>query len=338
MKRIIAFWLVIILTVLGCSCSYYENNNDNNTDTYSNNKEDEEVVSLNDTKLLNGIEDAIYLQSIKATEAEYIVESVETIYISQEYIDEMEFNSQENVFFGYTLSELEEQFEGTAFVFSVDDSGNTNVSKFIPYDNTYEKMIKNVAIGTGVILVCVTLSIATGGAGLTSAQLIFTGAAKGATIGAFSSAAFGVVDGTVTYFETGDVNASLKQAGLSSSENFKWGATLGAIGGGISGGKNVATIKKEADILRNSNIKKAKLLASEIKANGGKPLEGYVGGRTFLNKEGKLPKGVSYKEYDLNKKIQGVGRDALRIVMGDDGTVWFTDDHYETFWKIMEGM
>ena len=55
-----------------------------------------DIYDSNDTKLLNGIEDAIYLQSIKATEAEYIVESVETIYISQEYIDEME-NLTDNI-------------------------------------------------------------------------------------------------------------------------------------------------------------------------------------------------------------------------------------------------
>lgn len=30
------------------------------------------------------------------------------------------------------------------------------------YDDTYEQVIKNVAIGTGVILVCATVSVASG--------------------------------------------------------------------------------------------------------------------------------------------------------------------------------
>ena len=58
----------------------------------------------------------------------------------------------------------------------------------------------------------------------------------------------------------------------------------------------------------------ARWVAEYVKENNGKPPEGYVGGRTFKNKEGKLPQG-NYREYDVN------------------GTVWYTDDHYDTFKK-----
>lgn len=68
-----------------------------------------------------------------------------------------QYNSQENIYFGYTLSELANQFQGKKFVFSVDD-GKTVVNEFQEYDDTYDQIIKNVAVGTGVILICVTVS------------------------------------------------------------------------------------------------------------------------------------------------------------------------------------
>lgn len=52
-------------------------------------------------------------------------------------------------------------------------------------------MLKNVAIGTGVILVCVTVSAVTAGAGAPAISLIFAASAKTGTIMALSSAGFG---------------------------------------------------------------------------------------------------------------------------------------------------
>lgn len=45
----------------------------------------------------------------------------------------------------------------------------------------------------------------------------------------------------------------------------------------------------------------------------------------------KLPEGVNYKEYDINPYIKGQNRGAERIIIGDDGSVWYTNDHYYTF-------
>ena len=56
-----------------------------------------------------------------------------------------------------------------------------------------------------------------------------------------------------------------------------------------------------------------------------------IGGDTFGNYEGRLPekKGRSYKECDID--TQGQKRGAKRIVYSDDGLIYYTDDHYETF-------
>ncbi|MFD4366233.1 ribonuclease domain-containing protein [Rhodococcus sp. NPDC058521] len=67
---------------------------------------------------------------------------------------------------------------------------------------------------------------------------------------------------------------------------------------------------------------------------------GTKGGATFRNNEGHLPEVTSdgtkirYREWDVNPKQPGRGRDAERIVTGDDRSAWFTVDHYDSFTRI----
>ncbi|MGO4201463.1 ribonuclease domain-containing protein [Rhodococcus sp. TAF43] len=67
---------------------------------------------------------------------------------------------------------------------------------------------------------------------------------------------------------------------------------------------------------------------------------GTQGGRVFGNHEGRLPgksdsgQKVRYQEWDVNRKQSGRGRDAERIITGDDGSAWYTSDHYETFVRM----
>ena len=68
--------------------------------------------------------------------------------------------------------------------------------------------------------------------------------------------------------------------------------------------------------------------------------QGTKGGITFRNSEGRLPAvgagggRVVYQEWDVNAKKNGQGRDAERIVTGNDGSAWYTLDHYDTFVRI----
>ncbi|MEM6273499.1 MAG: ribonuclease domain-containing protein [Bacteroidota bacterium] len=57
------------------------------------------------------------------------------------------------------------------------------------------------------------------------------------------------------------------------------------------------------------------------------------GGKKFKNREGRLPSGLTYREYDVNP-YNGSERDAERLVRADDGRVWYTDDHYSSFTLI----
>ena len=63
-------------------------------------------------------------------------------------------------------------------------------------------------------------------------------------------------------------------------------------------------------------------------------LDGYadgksIGGDRFGNYEGLLPDG-SYHECDVNT-MHASSRGAERIIYSDDGRIYYTDDHYESF-------
>ncbi len=58
-----------------------------------------------------------------------------------------------------------------------------------------------------------------------------------------------------------------------------------------------------------------------------------IGGDKFGNNEGKLPDGKKYKECDIDT-LGADSRGAKRIVYSDDGSVYYTDDHYENFEQV----
>ena len=248
MKKYIAVLLAFTIVLSGCAPAYSEAEpsskpalaEDIVQESVPGVKNDSELaesfIGLNDPKLLQYVEDSVYAELVSEFSSEdYIIENVSATYISKEYLEELAYNSQANVFFGYTLAELDAQFQGTRYVFTLGDNGETIVKPFEGYDDTYERVLKNVAIGTGVILVCVTVSVVTGGAGLAPISMVFAASAKTATTFALSSSLIGGVSaGVVEGFQTKDFDAALKAAALGGSEGFKWGAISGALIGGAS--------------------------------------------------------------------------------------------------------
>lgn len=208
--------------------------------------------SLSDPNLMRYVEDTVYADLVnQLNNDEYFVENVEAVYISKEYLDELAYNSQENLYFGYKLSELDEAFQGEKYIFRLSDSGETEVVPFEEYDDTYDKVIRNVAIGTGVILLCVTVSVVTGGVGAPAASMIFAASAKSAAAFALSSGVIsGASAGIVEGYKTHDYNKALKAAALKGSEGFMWGAITGAVTGGIGEAQTVSALKG-ADVTAN---------------------------------------------------------------------------------------
>lgn len=244
MKRIVA--LILSMVMLLTSCGQVQPQS-STTNSATKTAEDIEpyYTALDDKQLLAYIEDVVYRDTITSLDSdEYFVENVSASYLSKEYLDEVSFNSQSNIYFGYTLSELDELFQGKKYVFTLSEDGKTTLQELQEMkDTSTETMLKNVAIGTGVILICVTVSVVSAGVGAPAVSMIFAASAKTATTFAVSSAAFGGISaGIVRGIQTGDFNEATEAAATGASEGFKWGA----IGGTILGGGSEAFLLKSA--------------------------------------------------------------------------------------------
>ena len=230
MKKIVALLLIVSLLACSLPASFAEE-----AQFPAGSVPEAGFSGMGDPNLLRYTEDTIYENLVATLDSdEYFVENVSAVYISQEYIDELAFNSQANIYFGYTLQELAEQFQGKKYIFTLGDDGSTIVTEFEEYDDTYDRALKNVAIGTGVILVCVTVSLVSAGLGAPAVSMIFSVAAQSGTKMALSGGFMGgIAAGIVTGVQTGDMDEALKAAALAGSEGFKWGAISGALAGGI---------------------------------------------------------------------------------------------------------
>ncbi|MEO3747910.1 ribonuclease domain-containing protein [Plantactinospora sp. B5E13] len=63
-------------------------------------------------------------------------------------------------------------------------------------------------------------------------------------------------------------------------------------------------------------------------------LANFAGGQ-FYNREGQLPAGATYHEYDVYPRTQGAARDAYRIVVNrSTGVTWFSPNHYTDFYRL----
>ena len=56
-----------------------------------------------------------------------------------------------------------------------------------------------------------------------------------------------------------------------------------------------------------------------------------IGGDRFGNYEGVLPKADGRQYYECDIDFTGGYRDSKRIVYSNDGLIYYTEDHYETF-------
>ncbi len=243
MKRWIA--LLLCLTIILNGCTWGEKDKNQVLSPYQK-QEEVNFESLSDPELHHYVENIVYTNLVEELDStEYFVENVSTVYISTEYLEELTYNSKENIYFGYTLEQLEAHFQGTKYIFTLGSDGKTSLQKFEGIESNYDDVVKNVAIGTGVILVCVTVSAVSGIAGASAVSMIFAASAKTGTVVALSSGLFSAVaSGVVTGIQTQNFDQALEAAVVSGSEDFKWGALSGVLVGGV----------KEAIALRGATL------------------------------------------------------------------------------------
>ncbi|MCR4555932.1 MAG: hypothetical protein K5766_03930 [Alphaproteobacteria bacterium] len=217
-------------------------------------------------------------------EKDYKIEKVEAIYLSQEYIEELQYNSLANEYFGHSLKDIEKQFGEEKYVFTLDKDNKTIVRSLKNLDeDIWGKVIKDVAIGSGVILVSATVAVASGG----TIGVIFVAAAKTGIYTAFSSAlCCSVIAGTITGIQTKNFDKTVKSIVVAGAEGFKWGAIAGA----VAGGATKALELKKASVAASAMMKGKKSLAIPAAATRGKESVDYAqkifGGKkeiSFLN-------------------------------------------------------
>lgn len=225
--------------------------------------EDIKFGGLDDVDLIPYLEGKIYTDLVAELDSdEYLVENVEAVYISKEYIAELSYNTQSNIFFGYTLDDIEAEFQGQRYVFTLGDNGQTVVQPMEEvYDDTYEQVIKNVAIGSGVILICVTVSVVSAGVGAPAVAMIFAAGAQTGTIMALESGGISFVAASIARgYQTHDFDEAMKAGTLAASESYKWGAITGVV---MGGGAEAIALKRAT--LNGLTMNEAALIQKESK-------------------------------------------------------------------------
>lgn len=202
-----------------------------------------EYASLDDPALLQQIEDSVYANTELALEDDnYTIEDVSAIFVTKEYLEEMEYYSRENVYYGYTLKELDRRFDNERYYFTLGDNGQTVVKK-IAEDSAIDAIIamaKDVVIGTGIIIVCVVISYFTKGAGTSKTLQIIHAISTEACKKAFEEGLEGSVMGALSALiaksdGTDDVNEVIQTAMPAAAQGFKHGAIFGTIAGMAKG-------------------------------------------------------------------------------------------------------
>lgn len=253
MRRIVSFLLAVVLcfstvTIVPAAENIEESlvsDEDQTEELLAGKQKISDFTGIDDPEFLEYLKQEVYTKAVRSIHSDqYFVNEVKAIYISKEYLEESAYNMKTNTIFGYKLADLENHFQGQPYMFTVGEDGSTVVKKIeTSVDATYKKILKNVAVGTGVIIVFVTVSSVSGLiGGAPAVHLIFTVGAKSAKAAALSGMLIGGVSAaTLKGYQTGDMSEAISSGVVSGSESFKWGAISGAVTGA---GKEAVNLKK----------------------------------------------------------------------------------------------
>jgi guanyl-specific ribonuclease Sa len=219
------------------------------------------------------------------------------------------------------------------------------------------KINRNIAVGSAVIMTCAILPMVPGiGPVITALAIPLVNIAlTEAAIGAAISAA---LEAALAYVETsGDISQVISRSIEGASEGFMMGAVFAPIAvplaslkflkAGAKTGKVLTGTVSKADDAAKRRPKagtKAKTLiprdvddiVKKIRKGEPAPPGNTNWGKPFENRAKSLPttdpagKPITYREYDIDPSFGGP-RNGRRIVVGSDGKIYYTSDHYNTF-------
>ena len=122
------------------------------------------------------------------------------------------------------------------------------------------------------------------------------------------------------------------------------GCTKGESTQGVEEGKNYSSKDEVAEYLHKyKELPPNFITKKEAGALGWKSSDGNlwevtekasIGGDVFGNREGLLPKKKDRVYYECDINYQGGYRGAERIVFSNDGLIFYTSDHYESFEEL----
>ena len=225
--------------------------------SFSSEKSNEELnipyKSMEDRAFLDYIENSVYDDlNVLLASHDFIVEDVEAVYYPKEYIEALVSNTQANVYFGYTTDQLNEYFNGKKYVFTLSEEGNTIVIPMETYtDDAYVKMMEDVIVGAGVILLCVTVTSVTAPF-LPAVSVTFAASAATAKSFALNSSIFSFATAAaIAGYETEDFEQAIKAGLQAGTKGFKYGAISGAVlGGTLKGGELIIKETKRVKALK----------------------------------------------------------------------------------------
>lgn len=235
-NKAIVLPLCLALTLQGCgvpaqTASTGETQETAGTSTQQTSQPVENNQKISDASFVQNLQDSVYDMIVSdldenGNEKQIEVQEVKAVYLSKEYIEQYSFNSKETKFFGSTLGELEAKFGDQKYVFDIDENGKTVCHAVNDFDNTFEQVQQVALLGTGVILISVTILCATSGAPVT-ALVACTGPTASAITANQGQIALLAASSAVAMFDNGDVGEAAKDIAFDTGSDF----IMQAIGG-----------------------------------------------------------------------------------------------------------
>lgn len=186
---------------------------------------------MSDADFVKKLEDSVYQLIVKdldenGNRKDLQVQDVKAVYLSKEYLEQYTYNTKETKFFGTTLGELEKKFDKQKYVFDIDENGKTTCHAVGDFDNTFEEVTQAALLGSGVILISVTIVCVTGGAPVTALVACTANSAPAITANQAHLALL-AASSAVAIFDDGDVGDAAKDIAFDTGSDF----VMQAIGG-----------------------------------------------------------------------------------------------------------
>lgn len=231
-SKAIAIPLCLALALQGCGVPAQTGNDA----APAASQESEQSVTSDDQKMSDAdfvkkLEDSIYQLIVDDLDEndnrkDLQVQDVKAVYLSKEYLEQYTYNTKETKFFGSTLGELEKRFDKQKYVFDIDENGKTTCHAVGDFDNTFDEVTQAALLGSGVILISVTIVCVTGGAPVTALVACTANSAPAITANQAHLALL-AASSAVAIFDDGDVGDAAKDIAFDTGSDF----VMQAIGG-----------------------------------------------------------------------------------------------------------